>query len=206
MTSRSLALPSAPSTLLGVITAGTDYSRAIHVAAVVGVTLLTALAAQISVPLPFTPIPFTLQPMVVLIGGAALGARLGLASQVLYLLLGAIGLPVFAASPILPQGFARFFGPTAGFLLAYPLAAWVTGTLAERRFDRKYLTSILAMTAGLLVYMTSGVLRLAYGPPVPMGLMAALQVGFFPFVLADALKICLAAGVLPSIWRFLGRQ
>ena len=100
--------------------------------AVLFVTALTALAAQISVPLPFTPVPFTLQPMVVLLGGAALGARLGAASQALYLLLGLAGLPVFAASPLLPQGAARLIGPTAGFLLSYPLAAFVAGWLAER--------------------------------------------------------------------------
>src|ERR671922_1792223 len=77
-----------------------DLSPAIRVAAVLVVTILTAIAAQVSIPLPFTPVPFTLQPMIVLLGGAALGARLGSASQVLYLLAGAAGLPVFAASPI----------------------------------------------------------------------------------------------------------
>ena len=74
------------------------------------VTALTAAAAQVSVPLPFTPVPFTFQPMVVLLGGAALGARLGMASQLLYLLRASPGLPVFAASPVLPQGAARCSG------------------------------------------------------------------------------------------------
>ena len=111
------------------------------------VTVLTALAAQISVPLPFTPVPFTLQPMVVLLGGAALGARLGMASQVLYLPLGLAGLPVFAASPVLPQGSLRLLGPTGGFLMAYPLAAFVAGWLAERGFDRRLLDVVVAMAA-----------------------------------------------------------
>src|SRR5262249_21561858 len=104
--------------------------RALDVGAVLFVTLLTILGAQVSVPLPFTPVPFTLQPMIVLLGGAALGARLGASSQVLYLGLGLLGLPVFAVSPTLPPGAARLIGPTAGFLLSYPLAAFVTGWLA----------------------------------------------------------------------------
>src|SRR2546429_7266798 len=99
--------------------------------AVAFVTVLTAIAAQVSVPLPFTPVPFTMQPMVVLLGGAALGARLGAASQLLYLGLGIAGLPVFAAAA-LPPGAARLLGPTGGYLMSYPLAAFVAGRLAER--------------------------------------------------------------------------
>src|ERR671935_525677 len=119
-------------------------------AGVAFVTALTAAAAQVSIPLAFTPVPFTLQPMVVLLGGAALGSRLGFASQILYLAAGIAGLPVFAASPVLPQGFARLLGPTGGYLMSYPFAAFVTGALAERGFDRRYVTSALAMAAGLL--------------------------------------------------------
>ena len=105
---------------------------------VVFVAVLTAAAAQLSFPLPFTPVPFTIQPMIVLIGAAALGSRLGALSQILYLMLGVAGLPVFAFSPELPQGFARLLGPTGGYLMAYPLAAFVTGWLAERGLDRRY--------------------------------------------------------------------
>src|SRR5687768_7783065 len=101
------------------------------------VAVLTAAASQLSFPLPFTPVPFTIQPMVVLIGAAALGARLGALSQILYLMLGVAGLPVFAFSPELPQGFARLLGPTGGYLMAFPLAAFATGWLAERGFDRR---------------------------------------------------------------------
>ena len=168
------------------------------------VTVLTALAAQISVPLPFTPVPFTLQPMIVLLGGAALGARLGATSQALYLLLGLIGLPVFAASPLLPQGAGRLIGPTAGFLISYPLAAFVAGWLAERRFDRKYLTSLLAMAAGLAIIFASGLTWLAYGPTA-LGMPGAVAGALVPFLAADLVKLCLAAGVLPTVWRFVGR-
>src|ERR687891_138104 len=129
-------------TLVDILASRADSSRLIRVGAVLFVTALTAAAAQISIPLPFTPVPFTLQPMVVLLGGAVLGSRLGMASQVLYLLAGIAGLPVFAASAVLPQGALRLLGPTGGYLLSYPLAAFITGALAERGFDRHYLTSV----------------------------------------------------------------
>jgi biotin transport system substrate-specific component len=177
----------------------------LRTAAVLFVTVLTALAAQLSVPLPFTPVPFTLQPMIVLLGGAALGSRLGAASQALYLLAGLAGLPVFAASPVLPQGAARLIGPTAGFLLSYPLAAFVTGWLAERRFDRQYLTSLAAMAAGLAVVFAGGLSWLAYGPAAT-GIGAAISTALLPFLAADLLKLCLAAAVLPTVWRFIGRE
>ena len=139
-------------------------------------TVLTIVAAQVSVPLPFTPVPFTLQPMVVLLGGAALGARLGMSSQILYIAIGLAGLPVFAASPVLPQGFGRLLGPTGGYLMSYPFAAFVAGYLAERGFDRRYLTSVVAMAAGLAIIFACGVAWLAFGAP-HVGLSAAIAHG-----------------------------
>ena len=178
---------------------------ALKVAATLFVAALTAAASQISVPLPFTPVPFTLQPMIVLLGGAALGPRLGLSSQVLYLAAGLAGLPVFAFAPDLPQGAARLLGPTGGYLMAYPLAAFVAGALAERGLDRRYLTSLLAMTAGLAVIFAGGVTWLTLFAPGADGrsLNAALAAGFYPFVIADAIKLCLAASVMPAAWRLL---
>jgi biotin transport system substrate-specific component len=177
-----------------------------RIAAVLFVTVLTATAAQVSIPLPFTPVPFTLQPMIVLVGGAALGSRLGFASQVLYLFAGLAGLPVFAASPVLPQGLGRLLGPTGGYLLSYPLAALVAGWLAERSFDRRYLTSIVAMACGLAVVFAFGVAWLAwFAQPKAVGLAAALASGLYPFLAADAHKIALASAVLPSIWKLLAR-
>ena len=126
----------ASGSLVSSLATGADASPAIRVAAVVFIAAATAAAAQISVPLPFTPVPFAMQDMVVLIGGAALGSRLGMAAQLLYLAAGIAGLPVFAASAVLPQGALRLLGPTGGYLLSYPVAAYLTGRLAERGFDR----------------------------------------------------------------------
>ncbi len=174
-------------------------------AAVAFATVLTVVAAGVSVPLPFTPVPFTLQPMVVLLAGAALGARLGMASQLLYLALGLAGLPVFAASP-LPQGVARIIGPTGGYLLSYPLAAFVAGWLAQRGLDRRYLTAVLAMAAGLVVVFAGGVAWLALVAQPSRGVGGALAAGFYPFVLADCLKLLAAAAVMPALWRLIGHR
>ncbi len=166
---------------------------------VVFVTVLTAAAAQLSLPLPFTPVPFTIQPMIVLIGAAALGSTLGALSQILYLMLGIAGLPVFAFSPELPQGFLRLVGPTGGYLMAYPIAAFVTGLLAERGLDRRYLTSILAMSVGLSVIFFGGVLWIARFA----GIQTALATGLYPFIVVDVIKVVAAGLVLPTAWKFL---
>ena len=194
------------STLLAFVTARAD-SRALRIAeragAVAFITALTAVAAQVSLPLPFTPVPFTFQPMIVLLGGALLGSRLGLASQVAYLALGVAGLPVFAASPGLPPGVARLLGPTAGYLLSYPLAAFTAGWLAERGFDRRYLTSVIAMGCGLAVVFAGGVAWLSV--VWSRGVAGALAVGFTPFIVADALKLLVAAGCMPALWWLVDR-
>jgi biotin transport system substrate-specific component len=186
-------------------------ARGIQIASVLFVTALTAAAAQISIPLPFTAVPLTLQPMVVLIGGLALGSRLGSASQILYLVAGIAGLPVFAASVTLPPGALRLLGPTGGYLMAYPVAAFVAGFLAERGFDRRYFTSVLAMLAGLAIIFTSGVLWMGLfartlSGSAPVGLQAALAAGLYPFILPDAIKLAIAAGLVPALWRLIGRS
>lgn len=198
-----LARLTSSGTFFDAVTIERDLSGAVKAAAVVLLAALTAAAAQISVPLPFTPVPFTLQPMVVLLGGAVLGSRLGLASQVLYLLAGIAGLPVFAASPVLPQGALRLLGPTGGYLMSYPFAAFVAGYLAERGFDRRYFTSVLAMAAGLAVVFACGVLWLAFGATPAVGLDAALATGLMPFLPADIFKVFVAAAVMPLLWRLL---
>src|SRR5436309_4150232 len=100
-----------------------------RVLAVVLGAVLVALAAQVSIPLPGTPVPMTLQPMAVLLVGGLLGARFGALSMILYLAMGAAGLPVFTPSPLLLPGIGRLFGQTGGYLLAYPIAAYAVGAL-----------------------------------------------------------------------------
>jgi biotin transport system substrate-specific component len=112
---------------------------------------------------------------------------------------------VFAASAVLPQGPARLFGPTGGYLMAYPFAAYVTGWLAAKGFDRRYLPSVLAMGAGLAVVFASGVLWLAGLTSASGGTLGtALAAGFYPFVVADLLKLALAATLLPALWHLTG--
>jgi biotin transport system substrate-specific component len=195
------------STLLDAMTAraAARFRVAEQLGAVLFVTVLTAVAAQISVPLPFTPVPLTFQPMVVLVGAAALGSRLGMASQVLYLALGLAGLPLFAASPALPQGAARLLGPTGGYLMSFPLAAFVAGFLAERGFDRRYPTALLAMLCGLAVVFAGGLLWLMIASRPPVGVSAALAAGFLPFIVPDLLKLLVAAAVMPGLWKITGR-
>ncbi|HEY7790283.1 MAG TPA: biotin transporter BioY [Vicinamibacterales bacterium] len=195
-----------PSAFVAAIASGTDNGRAIRVAAVLLVTALTAAAAQISVPLPFTPVPLTLQPMIVLLGGVALGSSLGMSSQILYLALGVIGLPVFAASPLLPQGLLRLFGPTGGYLLSYPVAAFLAGWLAERGLDRRYLGSVVAMAAGLAVIYLGGIAGLlVFAPGVhAAGFAAILAAAVYPFLALDIVKLFVAAGVMPGLWKLTG--
>jgi biotin transport system substrate-specific component len=191
-------------TLLTTLTARRDMSGAIRAAAVVFIAALTAVAAQVSIPLPFTPVPLTLQPMVVLLGGAALGARLGMAAQIVYLAAGIAGLPVFAPSPVLPIGPLRLLGPTGGYLMSYPFAAFLTGFLAERGFDRRYLTSVLAMGAGLTLVFAFGVSWLAWFARPAVGLDAALQGGLYAFLPVDIYKILVASAILPAVWKITG--
>jgi len=194
-------------TFLTTIVSGAEMGTAIRVASVGLLAALTAAAAQVSIPLPFTPVPFTLQPMVVLLGGAVLGSRLGMSAQVLYLLAGVAGLPVFAASPVLPQGALRLLGPTGGYLISYPFAALAVGWLAERGFDRRYLTSVMAMSCGLALVFACGVTWLAFfARPAAVGVDAALRTGLYPFIPADIFKIFVAAAVMPAAWRLLGKR
>jgi biotin transport system substrate-specific component len=166
---------------------------------VIAFSLLTALSAQLSIHLPFTPIPITGQTFAVLLTGALLGPRLGAAAMVLYLAEGAAGLPVFAPPY---QGLASFAGPAGGYLLAYPFAAGLVGGLAVRGWDRKPLTMLGAMLLGSLVIYAGGVGWLAHF----LGVQKALLFGMVPFLPGDAVKALLAAGLLPMGWKLIGNR
>jgi len=182
-------------------TLASPFASSLRFASVAFGLALTAAAAQFTLPIPFTAVPFVLTPMAVLLTGAALGARRGALSQVAYLAAGIIGLQVFAPSVILPPGAARLLGPTGGYLMAYPVAAFVTGWLAERGWDRRYATSALAMLAGLALIHAGGAIW--YTATVTHSLSVTLATTVLPFAGLDIAKILLAAAVLPQAWRLL---
>ncbi len=162
---------------------------------IVGASVVTALAAQVAVPVPWSPVPITGQTFAVTLTGAVLGARRGFLAQLLYLAQGALGLPVFAAGA---AGIAVFAGPTAGYLLAFPLAAAVTGALAQRGWDRRFVTMLPAMLLGSVPVFALGLAGLARFLPAD----ALLAAGLLPFLPGDLIKSTLAALAFPAVWRW----
>jgi len=163
------------------------------VAVLLGTALVT-VAAQVAVPLPGTPVPLTLQPLAVLLVGGLLGPWLGASSLVLYLILGAAGLPVF--TPIGLPGVARLLGPTGGYLLAYPLAAYAVGYLAGD--GSRLLRLVLAAVGGLVLIHLGGLAQLLL---LTGSLGRAAQFGTLPFLLGDGIKLVLAVFILRSTLR-----
>lgn len=155
---------------------------------VVGFALALTAAAQVAVPIPGTPVPFTLQPLVVVLAGLWLGPRAAAASMVLYLAAGAAGLPVFAAGG---AGVAHVLGPTGGYLIAQPAAAFVTGWLGARATS--YGARALAACAGILVLYLGGLAQLAV---LTGSLERATLLGVRPFVVLDVVKAHVAAALV----------
>lgn len=166
---------------------------------VVAGCLFTALLARIRIYLPFTPVPIVGSTLGALLAGSLLGTRLGFASMLLYLVVGAIGLPVFAGGN---SGIAYMQGATLGYLVAYPVVAAVMGWFAEHGWDRKLTTNVLSLVIGSLLFYVLGVAWLMIG--LGMNLSAAIGGGMLPFLIGDAIKILVAVGVLPGGWRLLG--
>lgn len=172
-------------------------SRTLTALLVVAVTALTALAAQWYIPM--WPVPITGQTLVVLLGGAALGWKAGAAAQILYLAVGAAGIPVFTEAS---SGVDVLWGPaatTAGYLFAFPVAAALVGWMAERHHDRRFWTTVGAFVLGSAVIYMGGLIGLM--SVLDIGLGEALSVGVYPFLVGDALKAALAGALLPGAWK-----
>ena len=165
---------------------------------VAGASLLIAIAAQISVPLPFTPVPMTLQPLAVILIGVTLGSTRGAAAAILYLLEGLSGMPVFAGGG---AGALWLAGPTAGYLLSYPLAAGLAGFISERGWGGNIVRATAGMLAALGVIYAGGFSWLA----ISLGAEQAFVAGVAPFIIADIVKVALGAAVLPSAQRLIAR-
>jgi biotin transport system substrate-specific component len=163
-------------------------------------TGLVAAAAQVSIPLPFTPVPITGQTFAVVLVGASLGAVRGFSSLLLYMLLGMAGAPIYSDQT---SGWDVVSGPTGGYIVGFVLAAALTGYLAERRWDRKVSTAIAAMLTGNVLIYLVGLPWLA--AELDTGLERTLELGLYPFVVGDLLKLYLAAALLPSAWRLVER-
>lgn len=166
---------------------------------VVGGALFTALAAQVVVHLGFTPVPITGQTFAVLTVGGVLGARRAMASQILYWLLGAVGLPFYAGAS---GGWSKATGSTLGYFVGFVVASGLVGWFADRREDRHYVSSLSSFVFGSVVIYLFGGLWLAHhlGIPVATGDKNAMALGVYPFLVGDAVKIALAAAVTPIGW------
>lgn len=155
-------------------------------------TAITAVSAQIAIPLPFSPVPFTLQVLAVCLAGGILGSKLGALSQIVYLLLGAVGAPVFAK---MSGGAGILVGATGGYLLSYPIAAFVIGFIMEKKRDFK--TAIMAMLLALVLIYGMGLVQLKYVTGLSWN--AAYMAGVAQFIIPDIIKMVMAAVLSLSV-------
>ena len=169
---------------------------------VIGGSLLAAICAHVSIPLFFTPVPLSLAPFAVLLLGLLLSPRLAAATFIAYLLEGVAGLPVFSPSPAI-SGMAHLFGPTGGYLLAYPFAAALIAFL-WRRSGRSFATALLCAATGDAAILAAGALWLA--AIAPLSSLSAPTLAIFPFLPGDALKIAAAAGMAIGFSRLRRRN
>ncbi len=165
---------------------------------VLGGSAFVGISAQVIIPLPFTPVPLTLQTFAVLLVGAALGTWRGVASMVVYAAVGVAGVPWFSG------GSSGWGGASFGYILGFIVAAGVVGQLAERGATLTPIRTAGLMIVGNVVIYAIGVTYLKFAIDVSWG--SALALGVAPFLIGDALKIALAAGLLPSTWRLLARS
>jgi biotin transport system substrate-specific component len=184
-------------TLMGAALAPMDSVRSAGL--VIIFSLFIAACAQFSIHI--GPIPITGQTFAVLLTGMLLGSRLGAAAVIAYLIEGAVGLPFFAGGG---AGLVRFLGPTAGYLVAFPAAAFIVGAFAEHGWDKRYHTAVAAMAIGSVIIFLGGwawFAILTNTAPV-----AAFKLAVLPFLLGDVIKIALGAAVLPTGWALLKKK
>ena len=184
-------------TLLGAALAPLDWTRSVSLVFVF--SLLTALAAQIVIPV--GAVPITAQTFAVLLTGALLGSRLGAMAMIVYLIEGASGLPFFYGGH---AGLAHLLGPTGGYLVAFPAAAFVTGAFAENGWDKRFLTAVAAMAVGSAIIMVAGWAWFSFVTHTAPGV--AFKLSIAPFLIGDVIKIALAAAMLPAGWSLLKRK
>ena|SRR5437867_269595 len=184
-------------TLIGTALAPLDWTRSVSL--VFAFSLLTALAAQIVIPI--GPVPITGQTFAVLLTGALLGSRLGAMAMIIYLIEGASGLPFFYGGT---SGIGHILGQTGGYLVAFPAAAFITGAFAEQGWDKRFVTAVGAMVIGSLVIVLAGWAWFSY--LTHTALKTAFLVSVLPVIPGDIIKILLAAAALPSGWYFLERR
>src|SRR5271157_3095116 len=170
-----------------------DWGRewAKQAAIVIAASLFVALCARVTVPLPFTPVPLTMQNFGVLAVGLMLGSRRGFAALALYLAEGAMGFPVFSPS-ILGGGIAQLMGPTGGFLMAYPLVAFIAGWIYEKSSARPFAWAALSSVAAELVLFAGGLSWLALQTH---SIALAIRLGLYWFMFAEVIKVLMAAAV-----------
>lgn len=186
-----------PDTLIGTALAPLDWTRSVGL--VLAFSLLMALSAQIFFPI--GPVPITGQTFVVLLTGALLGSRLGAMTMIVYVIEGASGLPFFYGGG---SGPGHLLGPTGGYLVAFPAAAFITGAFAEHGWDKRFSTAVVAMAVGSLVILLAGwawFSVLTHTAP-----LAAFKVSVAPHLAGDVIKILLAAAALPAGWALLQRK
>jgi len=166
-----------------------------QIALVLGGAAFVGIAAQIAIPLPFTPVPLTLQTFAVLLVGASLGSLRGVLSMVVYLIVGMVGVPWFSG------GTSGFSNASFGYILGFIFAAFIVGRLAERGASTTALRSAGLMVVGNLAIYAVGVTWLKFA--IDVNWATALSLGVVPFLIGDAVKIALAAGLLPLSWKGL---
>ncbi|MBM3729427.1 MAG: biotin transporter BioY [Actinobacteria bacterium] len=197
--------PSSPVVLADLVPGLRARAAAPSAVLVVAFALLTAALAQVEISLGFTPVPITGQTLAVLLAGTSLGMSRGAASQLLYWVMGLVGLPFYSGGE---SGWQSGTGATLGYLMGFIVAAAVVGHLAERRHDRRVLSSLSAMALGTVVIYTMGALWLAHdlGVPIANGEQNAITMGVTPFLVGDLIKMAIAGLAAPAVWATVSRK